>query len=167
MVRSMVVAVAGIGLLFGGYGFVVYRYHHTSAVTRVDDSLAASLTLARAQAPYPLLAPAGLPRAWAPTSVRWDRGGAGAPAVLHVGWVTPSGGYADLEESTGPVEPLLAPYEDHPAAAGTTTVAGVPYAVNRSRDGSLTYLRTDGTRHLGVGGGAPAAELEQLLTALR
>jgi hypothetical protein len=166
MLRSLAFVLLSVVVLFGGFLFVAYRYHGAGSLNRVDDDLAGEIPIARLQAPFPFLAPVGLPHAWAPTSVSWIQGGAGAPAVFHVGWVTPKQKFLDLEESSGEIGPLLAGYEKSPVPDGTAVVAGVTYQVSRSTDGSLTYQSVVGIRHLGVTGGAGKAEIEQLLTSL-
>jgi hypothetical protein len=166
MVRSLIFVLIAIVVLFGGFLFVDYQYHGSGNLNRVDSDLAAEVPLVRLQAPFSLLAPVGLPHAWAPTSVTWAPASTGVPAVFHVGWVTPSSKFLDLEESDGDVAPLLSPYEKSPVADGSAVVAGVTYAVSRSTDGSLTYLSHVGNRYLGVTGGATEAEIEQLLTSL-
>src|ERR1700712_2812221 len=73
-------------------------------VTVIDYST--ELSQARRVSAHPLVAPAGLPSTWRATSVS-SSGGSGAPIVFHLGYVTPSGDYAAVEESDGPVAGYL------------------------------------------------------------
>ena len=49
--------------------------------------------------PFSVLAPGALPAGWQTTSETYQGPGAGA-ADWHVGWLTPDGGYADLDQTT-------------------------------------------------------------------
>lgn len=155
-------------VVFGIVFFAKDRADHT-AVKRIDDQLSLTVTQARRSSPYPLLAPVGLPSAWAPTSVSFMA----SPLVqghqlLHVGWVTPTGKFADLEESDADVTAALAPETGKrlrvlgsiPAGPRTATIA-------QSSSGVITLTETVGAVRLGVTGGANQAELTTLLAALR
>jgi hypothetical protein len=165
MIRSLVFVLLSVFVLFGGFLFVAYRYHGSSPhPQRVDADVAMTLTTARAQAPYHLVAPAGLAQAWAPTSVSWSND---SPSVLQIGYVTPSAKFLDFVETNGPADALLSVYEKAPvASAGTAVVAGRTYDVRRDADGNLSYVGR-GTPAIGVGGGATKAEIEQFLATLR
>jgi hypothetical protein len=65
----------------------------------VPVSYRADLAKFRAAAPYPVLAPRGLPAGWLPVSSRLTVVPGGAVS-WHLGFVTPSGKLASLEESS-------------------------------------------------------------------
>jgi len=171
-VVDMVRTLAVFGLLIGVVVAVRSGSRQTgSAVRRVDDELAAQVQVARRFAGFPVLAPQGLPSGWAPTSARFSTQGpspSGHP-LLHAGWVTPGGRFADLEESDVDVSAALDPVDGtKPVATGTAVVGGTTFAVRRSQEGTVTLLGTVGTgTWVGVTGGATQAELEELLRALR
>jgi hypothetical protein len=167
MFRSLTVVVVGIVVLFGSIGFAAYRYHGRPHLDSDDAGAVAAIRLARAQARFPVLAPGLLPKGWTATSATWDTGGGTAPAVLHLGYVTPADHYVDLEESGSDVAPLLATYEHEPVAAGTTVVAGTTWTVRRSTDGSLSWTWHTAGRWIGLTGGASPAELAVVAASLR
>lgn len=123
---GMTIAMAAclvVGLLI-----VLTPRRHDNAIPRVDYS--SDLTGLVSTAPYPVLAPEGLARQWYPTSSRLT-GKAGGPVSWHLGYNTPGGQYAALEESNeapdGPghfIDRMTS--QGHPD--GTVQVAGAPWA---------------------------------------
>ena len=75
--------------------------HKVQTVSYSDEVRAATRLTAGA-----VLEPVGLPHGWQPTSARVG-GGNGDPMTLHIGYVTPAGEYAALEESDGPAAGFL------------------------------------------------------------
>src|SRR3954452_21270294 len=75
--------------------------HHTHQHVTVID-YRSELNQARRVSAHTLLAPSGLPSTWRATSVS-SSGGSGKPIVFHLGYITPAGDYAAVEESDGPV----------------------------------------------------------------
>lgn len=59
---------------------------------------AVELDSARRAAPYPVLAPEGLPRTWRATSVKYE-GDSPDGAAWHLGFITPDTQYAAVEQS--------------------------------------------------------------------
>lgn len=66
------------------------------------------LKVARAEAPYPVLAPVGLPEGWVPNRVRWAAEGEpwlnGEPSPANawqVGYINPAGIYVALQQRDG------------------------------------------------------------------
>jgi len=176
MVRSLVVTVVGGALVFGGVFFALYRDRHTAPVRRVDDQLAGVVSgFQGAGAPFPLLVPTGLPTAWAPTSVQ-STVGMGQPKTpspsFRVGYLTPGGRFADLEEAAEPVDRALAAFgATDPVPAGTVTVGTASYVLAHNANGVLSLSGRVGSTYVGVtggtSGGATQAELVQLLASLR
>ena len=93
MVLSLAVVLAVIGVIFA------LTWRPTPDPVRVVDPTSA-LSLARAQAGYPVLYPADLDAAWRPTSARWEITPLSTPdPAWHVGFVTPDDAYAQLGQS--------------------------------------------------------------------
>jgi Protein of unknown function (DUF4245) len=88
--------VAMLACLAVGLLIVLTPRRNHAAMPRVDYS--SDLTGLISTAPYQVLAPEGLPQRWYPTSSRLS-GNAGGPVSWHLGYNTPSGEYAALEES--------------------------------------------------------------------
>lgn len=117
-----------LACLVVGLLIVLTPRRHDNAMPRIDYS--SDLTGLVATAPYQVFAPEGLPRKWQPTSSRLT-GKAGAPVSWHLGYNTPSGQYAAMEESNetpdGPghfIDRMTS--QGHPD--GTAQVAGATWA---------------------------------------
>jgi hypothetical protein len=125
-----------------------------------------ALAQARDQASYDVLSPIGLPDSWVPTSARTERD---RDAVRwHLGFVTPAGDYAGVEQSDGDPEALVADVADGGDAAGSVTISGLRW---RRLDGGRPEehaLVLDGEAATTVvAGGASWAELEALARSLQ
>jgi hypothetical protein len=94
-VRDMILSLGLIGIAAA----VIYVFipHDDSAPDIKTVDYRVELLTARRAAPYPVLAPAGLPDTWKATSVRYD--GADSDA-WHLGFHTPGDGYVQIEQST-------------------------------------------------------------------
>lgn len=84
-----------------------------------------ALTEARSSAPYDVVAPVALPDDWRATSARTERTAA-AQVRWHVGYVTPAGKYAAVEQGDGPTQDLLEALGVG-RDAGVVMVAGQPW----------------------------------------
>ena len=75
-------------------GWMAFKQSGVDTVREVDPT--STVQLAAARAGYPVVAPAGLPEGYRPTSARTDAGSAeaGDPVTLEVGYLTPSAEYA-------------------------------------------------------------------------
>ncbi|MFD3840999.1 DUF4245 domain-containing protein [Streptomyces sp. NPDC058642] len=94
-VRDMVLSLGLISLMAGVIYLFIPHDDSPQEVKRVDYRV--ELLTARRAAPYPVLAPTGLPATWKATSVRYD--GADSDA-WHLGFHTPGDGYVQIEQST-------------------------------------------------------------------
>lgn len=94
MLRSLalVLVVVAVILLLNA------RDERAAVVLHLDYN--ASLTQARQAASYDVLGPVGLGQEWRATSVRSPREDGGL--TWHIGFVTPRGDYAGLEQTDGP-----------------------------------------------------------------
>ncbi|GAA2551703.1 MULTISPECIES: DUF4245 domain-containing protein [Streptomyces] len=93
--RDMVLSLGLIGLVAGVVWLFIPHDDSPPDLKRVDYRV--DLLTARRAASYPVAAPEGLPEAWKPTSVRF-RGDEGD--AWHLGYQTPDGEYAAVEQST-------------------------------------------------------------------
>ncbi len=160
MVRSMLVVLALVLVVVAlrggdGPGERVRPFDYSGA-----------LASAREQAPYEVLAPVGLPAEWTPTSARSGRDG--DTFTWHLGFVTPAGDYAGLEQGDGDPEAFLDAVADGGRDAGTTRIDGLRW--RRVEGGSpeqrVLVLEGEAVTTL-VGGGAAWAELRALARTLR
>lgn len=93
MILSLAVVLAAIAVI------LLLTWRPTPDPVRVIDPTP-PLSLARAQADYPVLYPADLDAAWRPTSARWEITSSSQPdPAWHVGFVTPEEAYAQLGQS--------------------------------------------------------------------
>jgi hypothetical protein len=161
MVRSMAVVLAFVLVIL----WLTPR-PRTDAVRVVDYSVA--LQQARAGAEYDVFAPEGLTPQWRATSARSERG-PGNTLLWHLGFVTPAGKYAAVQQSDGAVGPAVERIAGDAAVAGSAQIAGATWE-RRGEDRGDTqrtlWRSVDGTV-VAVTGTARWAELEQLATALR
>jgi hypothetical protein len=134
-------------------------------------SYQSALSAARGAEPFAVLAPAALPGGWKLTSAYYQPAGSG-PADWHLGYLTPSGGYAALEQTTEPLSAYLTDQHSDAAAVGAVHVAGATPDVWQHYTGTTpSGLRTllcsqTGKSTVIVAGSATLAELEQLAVAL-
>jgi hypothetical protein len=89
-------------------------------VTRFDYTVA--LEQAQDSAPYDVVAPVGLPDSWRATSAR--TGSNGDAVTWHLGFVTPRGDYAALEQSNADPENVLATLVGDGSDAGRVRIHG-------------------------------------------
>lgn len=155
MVLSLVVVLAVIGVI------MLITWRPSPDPVRVVDPTQ-ELSLARAQADYPVLYPADLDAAWRPTSARWEITEASEPdPAWHVGFVTPEDAYAQLGQSATDDEDYVA--EQVGAAEPTGEWQGwLRYDGATQR----ALVRVDGGVTVVVSGTAPWPTLEGLAERL-
>ena len=130
----------------------------------VDPSPAAAAL--RLTAPYTSYAPEGLPATWRPTSSRITGTVASKPVSWHLGYVTPAGEYAALEESNRQPAATFIASVAAGKPAGVRQVAGVSWTEYAgAKDRAL--VRTVGTVSLVVTGTASYDELAALAGSLQ
>ena len=160
MVRSLAVVVAVVAVIL-----LLNARDQRATVREIDFT--GPLMQARNTASYDVLGPVGLSDQWRATSVRHPSEDGGV--TWHVGFVTPSGAYAGLEQSDGP-----------PADEFVDRFAEGSRATDEVRIGDRTWRRREGgepeprafvvrtdTSTIVVAGTAEWAELEELARALR
>lgn len=158
MVLSMA-AVCGLGLV--AYAFIPHS--EGDGVHAVDYSSA--VASAKRAAPYPLLSPVGLPDKWKATSVQYQGKDSDGNAVWHLGFVTPDGQYAAIEQSNAPKASVLAAIVTGYQPDGSSTIDGRDWSrVQGSHYRGLT--EATGTATTVVTGTASYEELGQLAAAL-
>jgi hypothetical protein len=171
-VRDMILSLAAIGVPIAVV-FAIEPSKSGDPVHVIDAaSFQSTLGAARQTEPFTVLAPVGLPATWKLTSANYELPGATA-ADWHVGYLTPSGGYVSLEQTTQLVPGFLTDQHADAAAAGTVQIGGSTPAVWQHYTGTTpSALRTvlfhaDAKANVIVAGSAPLSELEQFAAALR
>ncbi|MFJ9628523.1 DUF4245 domain-containing protein [Streptomyces sp. NPDC101175] len=94
-VRDMVLSLGLIVIAAAIVYVFIPHSDHAPDLKRVDYRV--ELLTARRAAPYPVVAPQGLPKTWKATSVRYD---GAAFDTWHLGFSAPDGQYVQIEQST-------------------------------------------------------------------
>ncbi|WP_280715093.1 DUF4245 domain-containing protein [Kitasatospora sp. MAP5-34] len=161
-VRDMILSMlAVVGVAAGAYVFIPHATGNT--VRAVDYSSA--LASAKRAAPYPVLGPDGLAGDWKATSVQYQKDQKGY-AVWHLGFVTPSGQYAAVEQSNAGRDDVLATTVPGAQADGDASVAGKDWKRYQGSHYRGLAVPT-GTATTVVTGTASYQELAQLAQALK
>ena len=165
-VRDMVLSMLAVGGVVA-VAYVFVPHSEGDGVQPVEYKVAAAS--AKRAAPFPLLSPDGLPQKWRATSVRYEdatSSKSNGHNSWHLGFVTPSGQYAAVEQSDAPRQDLLAEEVVGGAADGSTAVAGTTW--DRVQGTGYRALAVQsGTATTLVTGTASYEELAQLAQALR
>jgi Protein of unknown function (DUF4245) len=168
-IRDMILSLAVIGVPIA----VVLAIEPSKAgnpVHVIDSaSFQGNLDAARATEPFAVLAPTGLPASWRATSESYQQPGAAA-ADWHVGYLTPSGGFAELEQTTESIAGFLNDQHSDAAQVSSVQVDGATWQrYTGTTPPALKNLlvRSDGKSTVIVAGSAPIAELEQFIGSLR
>jgi len=122
-------------------------------------------------APYPAVAPAGLPGSWQPVSSRLTVGGAdGAGTVTwHLGFMTPDGSLASLEESNAGAAAFIQRMTNSGTALPPAHLAGQTWTRSStpSRGQRSMYYTSPAGMTVVVTGNATWADLRELAASLR
>jgi hypothetical protein len=164
MLRSLLPLVV-IALLIVGYQ--AFKSSGETNVHPIDPT--STERLAAGQAGYPLVAPAGLPSGYRPTSARTDADPdrTGEPVTLQIGYVTPSEEFAGFVVSDDPKADAVTSVLDGAAQQGTVDVAGTAWTRSRNARGETVLSRRAGAALVLVSGSASEQELETVAGAVR
>ncbi|MFF7632596.1 DUF4245 domain-containing protein [Kitasatospora sp. NPDC008050] len=160
MILSMV-AVMGVALV----AYLTIPHSTDGDPVHVVD-YSAALASAKRAAPYPIAAPEGLSDKWRATSVTYQPSDADGHAGWHLGFVTPDGKYAAVEQSNEPkfdlLKSVVAGYEPD----GSAAIAGQDWSrYQGDRYRGLTV--TSGSATTLITGSASYQELDELAQALK
>jgi hypothetical protein len=121
-VRDMVLSL--IAVMLAGFGIYLFIPHSGGNGVRAV-SWQDSVPSARRAAPYPLLAPAGDPKGWTATSVRYD---GEHDHTWSLGFIDDKGQYAAVQQATGPLADVVKNATvDAVKQSAVTTVDGVAW----------------------------------------
>ncbi|MEE1821676.1 DUF4245 domain-containing protein [Streptomyces sp. BE20] len=165
-VRDMVLSMLAVGaVVWVGYLFLPHDAGG-DGVRTVEYKVAAAS--AKRAAPYPLLSPEGLPAQWRATSVSYNPAslGGGKGNAWHLGFVTPSGQYAAVEQSDAPRDAVLDAAVAGGKPDGTAEVAGRTWErLQGAKSRAIAVQEGGGTTVLT--GTASYEELAELAQALK
>jgi hypothetical protein len=163
-VRDMVLSLAVIVLAAGVIYLFIPHDADQNPVKTVNYQV--ELSTARRAAPYPIVAPEGLPKDWRATSVTYDATSDKGGAAWHLGFLTGKDQYAAVEQSDA--RPL--PYVEQVTQGArktdeSRTIDGDRWVTWRGDKYDALVRRDDGWTTV-VTGTAPVGKLAELAGAL-
>ena len=163
-------SVSALGCLAGAVVIIVAVPVPHVAVP-VTISYSGDLAALARLAPYPAVAPAGLPASWQPVSSGLAVGGAnGAGTVTwQLGFMTPGGELAALAESNARAAAFIGRMTNDGTALAATRLDGQAWRLSSTpaRDQRSMYLTSPAGFTVVVTGNATWAQLRELAAALR
>jgi hypothetical protein len=154
-----------------GAAIIVVAVPLPHAAEPVTISYSGDLAQLARLAPYPAVAPAGLPASWQPVSSGLAIGGAnGAGTVTwDLGFMTPDGALASLQESNASPAAFVRRMTNDGTALAPARLNGQTWSLTStpSRGQRSMYLTSSAGFTLVVTGNASWAELRELAAALR
>ncbi|MFF2074458.1 DUF4245 domain-containing protein [Kitasatospora sp. NPDC058162] len=165
-VRDMVLSMLAVGfVVWIGYLFLPHDANSDPVHVVAYKVEAAS---AKRAAPYPLLAPEGLSDKWRATSVSYTPADInnGKGNAWHLGFVTPSGQYAAVEQADVPREKLLADKVAGAQPDGTSDTAGRTWDRVQGEKARALTVQT-GSATTMITGTASYQEMAELAQALK
>nr|WSZ98159.1 DUF4245 domain-containing protein [Streptomyces sp. NBC_00857] len=161
-VRDMFLSMVVIGMVVAAI-YVFIPHDETATPVKAVDYRVELLTARRA-APYPVLAPVGLPEKWKPTSVTYKRQDGDA---WHLGYLDPDGQYVAVEQSAAPPRKYVPEVTQQATDTGRTQqVAGEAW--QRWKGPKYDALvRRDGDATTVVTGTASYERLAEMAAALK
>jgi hypothetical protein len=163
-------SVSVLGCLLGA-AVIVVAVPAPHAVEPLTISYAGDLARLARLAPYPAVAPAGLPASWQPVSSGLAVGGANGPGTVtwQLGFMTPDGALASLQESNASAAAFVRRMTNDGIALAPTRLAGQTWSLSSTpaRGQRSMYLTSAAGFTVVVTGNASWAELRELAAALR
>jgi len=180
-IRDMVLSMLVVGAVaFGLYAVVAWQRPEVQGAVRPAVDTAGVVDAVRKSGSFQVLEPAGLPDGWSATSAWYqDSGSTGALAgsVLHVGYTTPTGSYAEVRQTDGDPTYAVSEWADGGAVVGTVGINGQQWQRLESQSSgtkaltrtvvSRTHAEPSAKTFVLVTGKADWPELEQLAAALK
>jgi hypothetical protein len=167
MVRG---SVSALGCLVGA-AIMVVAVPIPHAVEPAPASYASDQAALARLAPYPAVAPAGLPASWQPVSSGLAVGGANGPGTVtwQLGFMTPDGALAALEESNASAAAFVRRMTNDGTVLPQARLDGRTWDRNATptRGQRSMYLTSPAGFTLVVTGNATWAELRELAASLR
>ncbi len=159
MTYSMLVLLVPVALMVA-----LYRFLGGEAPTVVDPS--GTYSDAAARAGWQVVQPRPVPAGWRATSAGTaEEHGA---LTLRVGYLGPSGAYAQLTESGGAADTVLTDaLGSGPRPAGTADVGGQTWQEYTAKDGERALVLLTPRRTLVLAGRATNSQLESFAAALQ
>jgi Protein of unknown function (DUF4245) len=159
-----------LGCLLGA-ALIVVAVPAPHAAEPVTISYAGDLARLARLAPYPAVAPAGLPASWQPVSSGLAVGGANGPGTVtwQLGFMTPDGTLAALEESNASAGGFIRRMTNDGTALPPVRFGGRTWSLDSvpARGQRSMYLTSPAGFTIVVTGNATWTQLRELAAALR
>lgn len=169
-IRDMVLSMALVGaVVLAVFWMVAWQRPEVQGPIRPDVDVASVFEQFAVGEPFPVLQPTGLPTGWVANSAWFEPATATLDrAVLHVGYITPGGSYAEVLQSDGSSAQVTAEWVDDATKVGTRTIDGARWTVVESAETGKQGLVLDheGTTVV-VTGKADLDELTELARSLQ
>jgi hypothetical protein len=167
MVRG---SVSALGCLLGA-AIIIVAVPAPHAAEPVTISYSGDLAALGRLAPYPAVAPVGLPGSWQPVSSGLAVGGANGPGTVtwHLGFMTPDGALASLQESNASAAGFIGRMTNDGTALAPARLNGQAWRLvsTPSRGQRSMYLTSPAGFTVVVTGNATWPELRELAASLR
>jgi hypothetical protein len=154
-----------------GAAIIIVAVPAPHAAEPVTISYAGDLARLAGLAPYPALAPAGLPASWQPVSSRLAVGGANGPGTVtwQLGFMTPDGALAALAESNASAAAFVRRMTNDGTALPPADLNRQTWRLSSTpaRGQRSMYLTSAAGFTLVVTGNATWAQLRELAASLR
>jgi hypothetical protein len=159
-----------LGCLLGA-AVIIVAVPAPHAAVPVPVSYAGDLARLARLAPYPAVAPAGLPASWQPVSSALAVGGANGPGTVtwQLGFMTPDGALAALAESNASAAAFVRRMTNDGTALPPAGLNGQTWRLSSTpaRGQRSMYLTSTAGFTLVVTGNATWAQLRELAASLR
>jgi hypothetical protein len=171
-VRDMVLSMAVVGaIVLVGFWFVAWQRPEVQGPIRQAVDVEQVFADVRLGDGFAVQEPVGLPEGWTPTSAWFDTeevSGAINGGVLHVGYLTPDGSYAEVRQTDGDADEAVDEWVDGAVPVGEASVGDVTWQVVESAaTGKQALVKTERGVTVVVSGKAEQTELEVLAGSLR
>jgi len=171
----MVLSMSLVGVVvLGLFLVVVWQRPEVQGSIRPPVDVAGMVDQIQVSGPFPVLEPTTLPAGWTPTSAWFEdpaETGALDGSVLHIGFVTASGSYAEVKQTDGDTTEALAEWADAAVPTGTTSIGGITWQrLESTETGKKALSRTFGPKgrtFVLVTGKADWPELQELAGSLK
>jgi hypothetical protein len=140
-IKDMVLSLIAV-MAAGGVIYFFIPHSGGNGVHAVEGGITSSVDSARRAAPFPVLAPVGLPSGWTATQVNYD-GMDPANAVWSLGYIDPNGQYVSVQQSNGPAASFITGVTTSGVkVAGSTLVDGVAWSHYQGTNYRALVLQT-------------------------
>jgi hypothetical protein len=169
MLLSMALVAVVVLALFW---FVAWQRPEVQGPIRPDVDVAQVFDDFRVAEPFPVLEPRGLASGWTPNSAWFEPADVADNidgGLLHVGYVTPAGSYAEIRQTDGDRQAAVAEWVDDAEHVDAVSIGSRNWDVVESPDTGKRALvtTTDKGTTVVVTGKASFDELQQLADSLR